>query len=78
MGSEMCIRDRARSPGNLEQVLKWHSDGKVRPLVSRTDAVSDAVEALLAIAGRKVMGKVVLTARSAHSEFDTETERKPL
>lgn len=63
---------------NLEQVLKWHAEGKVRPLVSRTDTVSNAVEALLAIAARKVLGKVVLTARSANLEVNTETEGKPL
>ena len=45
---------------NLEQVLAWYPEGKVRPLVSARYPLDSAVEALRHITSRQVTGKVVL------------------
>lgn len=50
---------------NLEQILAWCTEGKVRPVVARTEPLPRAVEALDAIAGRNVVGKLVLTGPCA-------------
>jgi len=58
---DRCWRD-ARA--NLGQILAWCEAGRVRPVVSRTERLADAVQALRAIAAREVVGKVVLVAGS--------------
>lgn len=60
-------RDRfwGEARNNLEQILAWCSEGRVRPVVARTEPLPKAVEALTAIAGREVVGKLVLTAPGA-------------
>ncbi|WP_034691364.1 NADPH:quinone oxidoreductase family protein [Acidovorax sp. MR-S7] len=45
---------------NLETLLQWQVDGRIRPHVSATYSLSDAKEAMRRIAGRQVVGKVVL------------------
>lgn len=45
---------------NLEQVLAWYTQGKVRPLVSATYPLADAAEATRSITNRQITGKVVL------------------
>lgn len=46
---------------NLEQILGWVAEERMQAVVSRTEAMADAVAALDAIARRQVVGKVVLT-----------------
>lgn len=57
-------RDRfwPQARSNLEQVLAWCSEGKLRPVVARTEPLSRAAHALRALAQREVVGKLVLTA----------------
>ncbi len=50
--------DEARA--NLEQVLAWYTEGKVRPLVSAVYPLANAVEAMRSITNRQITGKVVL------------------
>jgi NADPH2:quinone reductase len=50
--------DEARA--NLEQVLAFQAEGKVKPLVSASYPLVRAVEAMRSITGRAVTGKVVL------------------
>ncbi len=45
---------------NLEQVLRWYEEGKVRPLVSARYPLERTVEAMRSITSRQVTGKVVL------------------
>ena len=45
---------------NLETLLQWQVDGRIRPHVSATYTLSDAKEAMRRIAGREAVGKVVL------------------
>ncbi len=49
---------------NLRQIIEWCEAGRVQPVVSRTERLADAVQALSAIAAREVVGKVVLVAGS--------------
>jgi NADPH:quinone reductase len=46
---------------NLEQVLTWHAEGRIKPLVSASYPLASAVEAMRSITGRQVTGKVVLS-----------------
>lgn len=46
---------------SLGQLGKWFSEGKLKPHVSQTFPLDQAVEALMLMAARKVKGKVVLT-----------------
>ena len=47
---------------SLGQLGKWFREGKLRPHVSQTFPLDQAVEALKLMAARKVKGKVVLTS----------------
>ena len=53
-------RDPAGHRANIEQLLAWVADGKLSSHVHAVYPLSDAAEALKAIAARKVMGKVIL------------------
>jgi NADPH2:quinone reductase len=50
-----------RHRANAKEVWKWFAEGKIRPHISGTYPLEQAADALNAIAGRKVAGKVVLT-----------------
>ena len=45
---------------NMKELFGWYMEGKVKPLVERTFALEETVEALEHIHGRKAVGKVVL------------------
>jgi NADPH2:quinone reductase len=45
---------------SFRQLARWYAEGKLRPHVSRTFALDQAVEALKLMAARQVKGKVVL------------------
>jgi NADPH2:quinone reductase len=62
-------RDRfwADAKANLAQVVAWWSEGRLQPVVSRTEPLSDAVQAMTAVASRQVVGKLVLSAAAAVS-----------
>lgn len=47
---------------SLAQLGAWYREGKLKPHVSQTFPLEKAVDALQLMAGRKVKGKVVLTA----------------
>jgi NADPH2:quinone reductase len=46
---------------NFETLLEWYADGKLKPHISMTLPLEQAVEALEALIARKVSGKAVLT-----------------
>ena len=56
---------RERQPALLrrsfERIFTWISEGKLRPLVSRTYALEEAPQALADLAGRRAHGKIVVT-----------------
>jgi NADPH2:quinone reductase len=49
---------------SISQLGKWFREGKLKPHVSQTFPLEQAVEALKLMAARKVTGKVVLTTRT--------------
>ena len=53
-------RDPAGHRANMADILRWCADGKLSAHVHAAYPLADAAKALKEIAGRKVMGKVVL------------------
>ena len=53
--------DPARLAESFSALLAWFTEGKLKPLVSATYAMADAIAALAALKARKVTGKLVLT-----------------
>ena len=49
-----------RNAANLAELLAWYTEGRLRPHVSATFSLERYREALDAVVGRKVLGKVVL------------------
>jgi NADPH2:quinone reductase len=45
----------------LSELLSWHAEGRLQPLVSEQMDLEDAVEALRALRDRRARGKLVLT-----------------
>ena len=54
-------REPERNKDNLNELMTWFRDGKIKPHVSKTYALEDAASALKDMAARKVKGKIVLT-----------------
>ena len=46
---------------SFEELLRWLAEGSLRPHVSQTYPLDDAVQALQALRARRTTGKVVLT-----------------
>jgi NADPH2:quinone reductase len=55
-----AARENQRNRANLQQLVSWLAEGKIKPLVSATYPLSDAASALNALLDRSVTGKVVL------------------
>jgi len=53
-------RDPRHNAENLQELLTWFSEGKLKPYVSATYSIEQAAQALNDVINRKVMGKVVL------------------
>jgi NADPH2:quinone reductase len=57
---EFTKREPARFAEAMRQLGEWHREGKIKPHISATFPLDRASEALLQMANRKVIGKVVL------------------
>jgi NADPH2:quinone reductase len=53
-------RNPAGYRADMAQIVKWFADGRLSAQVHATYALSDTAEAIRQIAGRKVMGKVIV------------------
>lgn len=53
-------REPARNRANLEEIVQWWADGKLRPHVSATYPMAEAGAAIRELADRKAKGKVVV------------------
>lgn len=57
----------ARQPqdnlANFQQLFAWHTEGKLKPLVSQTYELSQYEDALAMLTSRKAVGKVVIKTR---------------
>lgn len=54
-------REPAKNRANIDELMRWYVEGRIRPYVSQTFALEDAAIALEAMERREVKGKVVLT-----------------
>ena len=61
---EFARREPKAFAASIGQLGAWFREGKLKPHVSRSFALEQAVEALQLMAARKVTGKVVLTANT--------------
>jgi NADPH2:quinone reductase len=59
---DFARREPKAFAASIGQLGKWFGEGKLKPHVSQTFPLAQAVDALKLMAGRKVKGKVVLTA----------------
>ena len=59
---DFARREPKAFAASLGQLSAWYREGKLKPHVSQTFPLAQAVEALKQMAARKVKGKVVLTA----------------
>lgn len=55
------MREPATNAANTRQLLTWLSDGKLKPIVSRTYPLERAADALNDVLARRATGKLVLT-----------------
>ena len=53
-------REPKRNQENLQELMRWIQEGKLKPTVSKTYPLAKAADALNDMAARKVKGKVVL------------------
>jgi len=54
-------RDPARVRVAFEDLLRWHGEGRIRPLVSQVRPLAQAPQALERLLSRRSSGKIVLT-----------------
>jgi NADPH2:quinone reductase len=57
---EFAKREPANNQKGLAEMLGWIGEGRLKPLISKRYALADAPQALIDIAARKVVGKVVV------------------
>src|SRR5689334_16126458 len=57
---DFARREPDRLAQGLQQLARWHEEGRLRPHISRTFTLAQAPEALKLMAGCSVTGKVVL------------------
>jgi NADPH2:quinone reductase len=53
--------DLARVRSSFEELLRWHAEGRIRPLVSEVRPLAEAPQALERLLSRRSSGKIVLT-----------------
>ncbi len=57
-------REPAKHTAAMQELMRWHASGKIRPHVSATYALAETPQALLAMASRTVTGKIVIRTRT--------------
>jgi len=53
--------DLTRVRSSFEELLRWHAEGQIRPLVSEVRPLAEAPQALERLLSRQSSGKIVLT-----------------
>ncbi len=61
---DFARREPAGHVAGMQELMRWHAEGKVRPHVSATYALEQTPQALIDMASRKVTGKIVIRTRS--------------
>ena len=57
---EFAKREPKQNLQGMAEMMGWLREGKLKPLISKTYALADAREALMDMAARKVVGKIVI------------------
>ncbi|MGL4577053.1 MAG: NADPH:quinone oxidoreductase family protein [Burkholderiaceae bacterium] len=57
---DFARREPKNNLAGMMQLMGWMKEGKIKPLISRTYALEQVPQALNDMAGRKVMGKIVI------------------
>ncbi len=58
---EFAKREPQQNMKGMAEMMGWMREGKIRPLISKSYALADAPQALIDMAARKVIGKIVIT-----------------
>ena len=61
---EFASREPAHNVAAKHELMKWLSEGKIRPHISARYALADTPQALIDMASRKVTGKIVILPRN--------------
>lgn len=61
---DFARREPARHEAAMQELMRWHAEGKIRPHLSATYALADVPQALNDMASRKVTGKIVIRTRA--------------
>jgi NADPH2:quinone reductase len=54
-------REPQRNEANLEEMVGWYREGRIRPHIDGTYPLEQSIDALRRIAARQVRGKLVIT-----------------
>ena len=57
---EFVKREPAKNQQGLAEMMGWIAEGKLKPLISKTYSLKEAPQALMDIAARRVVGKIVI------------------
>ena len=57
---EFAKREPANNMKGMAEMMGWMREGKLKPLISRSYTLADAPQALMDMAARKVVGKIVV------------------
>lgn len=57
-------REPAKHTAAMQELMRWHAAGKIRPHVSATYTLEQTPQALIDMASRKVTGKIVIRTRA--------------
>ncbi len=61
---DFARREPAQHVAAMQELMRWHAEGKIRPHVSATYALAQTPQALIDMASRKVTGKIVIRTQS--------------
>lgn len=61
---DFARREPARHEAAMQELMRWHAEGKIRPHLSATYALAEVPQALNDMASRKVTGKIVIRTRA--------------
>lgn len=61
---DFARREPEAHAAGMQELMRWHAEGKVRPHISATYALEQTPQALIDMASRKVTGKIVIRTRS--------------
>ncbi len=59
------LANETPAKANIKELLDWYASGKIKPHISKTFAMDQAVEAINHVVSRKVEGKVVVSFEDA-------------